>query len=149
MWIFKKPLTAKRFLQIKWPNLITKSQVINTLTKFSLYFHLLLCLVFWKALNLNWRLLERSLKEKHDKILDGCGTNAPARLTVPMSLPRVLSHFPPHPCVNFMQMCVHPVVKELHMSAQTSFITRQWNVFSLCWESESCIHSLGRWMAGY
>lgn len=68
--------------------------------------------MFWKALNLNWRLLERSLKEKHDKILDGCGTNAPARLTVPMSLPRVLSHFPPHPRVNFMQICVHPLLSK-------------------------------------
>lgn len=66
-------------MQTKSPNLITESQVINTSTKFSLHFQCSsLGSCFWKALGLNWRLLERILKEKHDNILDGCGTNAPA-----------------------------------------------------------------------
>lgn len=42
-----------------------------------------------------------------------------------VSLPRVLSHFLPHPRANYMQMCVHPVVEALHMLARTSFVTQK------------------------
>lgn len=48
--------------------------------------------------------LERILKEKHNTILDYCGTSIPVELTNEVT--RVISHLPPHPHVNFMQMCV-------------------------------------------
>lgn len=63
----------------------------------------------------------RLRKFRCDKSLDGFGQVHLLGLIV--SLPRVLSHFLPHPHANYMQMCIHPVVEALPMLA--SFVTRK------------------------
>lgn len=91
---------------MKWADFITKSKLKFEILSLFIFPFGLVC---WKSLGLTWSLPERNLKEKHDYVTAGLGTNAPAGLAVAGNLPRVLSHVPPRPRGHFTQMCAHPL----------------------------------------